>query len=398
MVTRLPEPVIAASIADLERGGWLRPDVRASAGVDHTTRAYSLASDAAYSFAADLGGTKVAAAIADLTGQILAELTEATDPRGGRHIVDQLIELAAKLGASVGVDTAKIRSVVVGIPGAVDPRTGRISMAPNVEGLANFDVLQCMRNHFGPAVMLENDANLAMLGEVVRGCAQGCQNAAFLALGTGAGLGLIIDGRLVRGASGAAGEIAYLPIGRNPTSPSALSTGAFELEVGSLAVVQRYRIHGQASIASAHDVFNLLHAGDDIAKAVLDDTAHYIALAVTALQSILDLEIVVLGGSIGVRPELVERVQREMAAVFSRPVSIVPSELGTRAGLIGAVCGAISHLHDQHFGKPGFSDEHVSRVAARCLDGRSNAENDHGNSNSNELHRPAENQMKGKQS
>jgi predicted NBD/HSP70 family sugar kinase len=321
------------------------------ASVDQQTRVYPLASDAAYSFGVDLGGTKVAAAIADFTGQIIAELTEPTDPRGAPHVVDQIIELAAKLTVTAGIDATKIQSVMVGIPGAVDPRTGRISLAPNIRGLADLDVLQCLRNDFGPGVELENDVNLAILGEVAQGCARGCLNSAFLALGTGAGLGLMVDGKLVRGASGAAGEIAYLPIGRDPTSLAALNTGAFELEVGSLAIVQRYRLEGRASITSVRDIFALLHEGDDVAESVLDGMARSIALAVTALQSILDLELVVLGGSIGTRPELVERVKREVATVFSRPVSIATSELGTRAALIGAVRAAVSRLHDHHFGK-----------------------------------------------
>lgn len=363
-MTGSPEYVIASLAADLERGGWLKPADPPHTGVDQATRAYTLAGDAAYSFGVDLGGTKIAAAIADFAGQIIAEWTEQTDPRGERHIVDQIIALATQLRLRIGLDAAKIQSVMVGIPGAINPCTGGISLVPNIKGLADFDVLQCLKNHFGPVVALENDVNLAMLGEAAEGRAQGCRNSAFLALGTGAGLGLIIDGKIVRGASGAAGEIAYLPIGRNPTSLAALSTGAFELEVGSLAIVERYRLIGRTSIDTAQDVFDLLNKGDAVAKAVLEDTARSVALAITALQSILDLEVVVLGGSIGARPELVERVQSEMNAVFARPVSIVSSELGTRAGLIGAVRGAVSQLHDHHFGKPVIVDDHVLREAA----------------------------------
>jgi predicted NBD/HSP70 family sugar kinase len=362
--TGLPVHDIASLAAELERGGWLQPAEQENAGVDPITRVYTLTPDAAYSFGVDLGGTKISAAVADFTGQIMAELTEPTDPRGEQHIIDQITALATKLARSAGLDAAKIQSVTVGIPGAINPRTGRISLVPNIKGLADFDVLQCLKDHFGPVVALENDVNLAMLGEAAGGHAKGVRNSAFLALGTGVGLGLIIDGKLVRGAAGAAGEIAYLPIGRNPSSPAALSTGAFELEVGSLAIVRRYQLQGRASITTAQEVFSLLYEGDDIAEAVLDDTARSIALAITALQSILDLEVIVLGGSIGSRPELAERVQGGMNAVFARPVRIVASELGTRAGLVGAVRGAVSHLHDHHFGKPAFADDHGLRAAA----------------------------------
>jgi predicted NBD/HSP70 family sugar kinase len=186
--------------------------------------------------------------------------------------------------------------------------------------------------------------NLAMLGEQTLGCARGCHNAAFLALGTGAGLGLLIDDKLFRGARGAAGEIADLPIAHDPTSQIPSTTGTFELEVGSLAIVDRYRRHGGTAAVTVRDIFKLLEEGDEVAASVLDTTARWVALAVVTLQSLLDLELIVFGGSIGVRPELYERVRRALPALFSRPINIAPSQLGDRAGLIGAVCAATHAL------------------------------------------------------
>jgi predicted NBD/HSP70 family sugar kinase len=182
--------------------------------------------------------------------------------------------------------------------------------------------------------------NLAMLGEQSLGCASGCKNAAFLALGTGTGLGLLIDGKLFRGARGAAGEISDLPIARDPTSQTLSTMGAFELEVGSVAIVDRYRRQGGTSAATVRDIFRRLEEGDEVAASVLDATARWVALAVVTLQSLLDLELIVFGGSIGVRPELYERVQKVLPSLFSRRVTIAPSQLGDRAGLIGAVCAA----------------------------------------------------------
>src|SRR3954471_5673943 len=216
-----------------------------------------------YCFGADLGGTKLAAALADARGRIVAELTEPTDGRGGEDVAEQIAACADKLAQSVGIESTRTRHVMVGVPGAVDPRTGRVSQIPNIAGLEDVDVLGLLRGRFGPDVAIENDVNLAMLGEQSLGCASGCQNAAFLALGTGAGLGLLINGKLFRGSRGAAGEIADLPIARDPTSQISFATGAFELEVGSVAIVDRYRRQGGTAAATVRDIFRLLEEGDE---------------------------------------------------------------------------------------------------------------------------------------
>ena len=296
--------------------------------------------ETAYCFAADLGGTKLAAAMADARGQIVAELSEPTDPRGGAHVAEQIAACADKLARTVGIEVTRTRHVMVGVPGAVDPRTGRVYLTPNISELQDFDVLRFLRERFGPDVAIENDVNLAMLGEQMLGCAHGCHNAAFLALGTGVGLGLLVDDKLFRGARGAAGEIAYMPIAHDPTSQIPSTTTAFELEVGSPAIVDRYRRQGGTAAVTVRDIFRLLEEGDEVAASVLDATARWVALAVATLQSLLDLELIVFGGSIGVRPELYERVRRALPALFSGPINIAPSRLGDRAGLIGAVCAA----------------------------------------------------------
>jgi predicted NBD/HSP70 family sugar kinase len=303
--------------------------------------------ETAYCFAADLGGTKLAAAMADEHGQIVAELTEPTDPRGAAYVAEQLAACADKLAHAAGIDVTRTRQAMVGIPGAVDPRTGRISLIPNIAGLEDFDILGYLRGRFGPGVAIENDVNLAMLGEHALGCARRCRNAAFLSLGTGAGLGLLIDDKLFRGAHGAAGEIADLPIGHDPTAQIPSATSTFELEVGSLAIMDRYRRQGGTDAATVRDIFSLLEQGDDVAAAVLDTTARWVALAVVTLQSLLDLELIVFGGSIGVRPELYERVRRALPALCSRPIAIAPSQLGDRAGLVGAAWAAANALR-QH--------------------------------------------------
>lgn len=272
--------------------------------------------------------------MADAQGRIVAELTEPTDARGAAHVAEQIVACAGRLARTVGIEAAQARHVMVGIPGAIDPRTGRVSLTPNIPGLDSFEMLPFLRHHFGPEAAIDNDVNLAMLGEHAFGCANHCRNAAFLALGTGVGLGLLLDGKVFRGSCGSAGEIADLPIG----------SGTLELEVGSSAIVDRYRRQGGTSTATVRDIFTRLEQGDKVAAAVLDATANWVALAVASLQSILDLELIVFGGSIGMRPELLERVRRALPTLFPRPIAIAPSQLGDRAGLVGAAWAAAQAL------------------------------------------------------
>ena len=97
--------------------------------------------ESAYCFGADLGGTKLAAALADARGRIVAQLIEPTDPRGGAYIAEQIAACADKLARAVGIEVTGVRHVMVGVPGAVHPRTGRVSQTPNITGLEDFDFL-----------------------------------------------------------------------------------------------------------------------------------------------------------------------------------------------------------------------------------------------------------------
>jgi predicted NBD/HSP70 family sugar kinase len=348
-LTGLPHQSVAAAVEELEHQGWA---VSRQIGGEAPGCLIRLAVDAAYVFGADIGGTKVAAALADAGGTIVSERTEPTDPRGGELVFDQIERLAGELACEAGTTPARIASVVAGFPGAVDPVTNKLSLVPNITGLDGLNAKQQLAERFSATVALENDVNLAVLGEVASGCAQDVANVALLALGTGTGLGLILGGRLVRGATGGAGEIAYLPVGGNVTSPEALSVGAFESDVGSIAMLRRYQQNGCPEVTSVRTMFDRLNAGDEVAEAVLNHTARSVALAITALQALLDLDLIVLGGGIGTRPELVERVRRDTQAVFARPVRILASALGSRAGVVGAVYAAANNLRDQAFGPP----------------------------------------------
>ena len=175
--------------------------------------------DGGYGFGADVGGTKIAGTLVNLKGEVLAQSEERTDVRGGDYVFDQIARLAHSLADG---SASKLKGSVVGLPCAIHPKTGEIALAPNIASLNGLNARIELAKRLPGAIAVENDVNLAAVAEHDRGAANACSNMAFLALGTGTGLGLIINDELVRGAGGSAGEVAFLPIGCDLDTPEAL--------------------------------------------------------------------------------------------------------------------------------------------------------------------------------
>jgi glucokinase len=298
---------------------------------------------ASYVAAVDLGGTKVRAALADLTGDILAEDVASTDPRGGRSVVEQTATLVRKLASQAGVDWDEVRVTAVGSPGAHHPATGAVRLAPNIARFGELDVRAELAGQLGHPVILDNDVNMAAFGEQWRGSARDHRDFVFVAVGTGIGMGIVVDGRLCRGAHGAAGEISYLPIGADPFDPAIHTRGALEEAVAGAAIAARYQ-EATGEQATVPTVFERAAAGDGSARAAVEDEARLIALAVVAVTAVLDPELVVLGGGIGSRAELLGPVRRWIGRLRTGGPVVTTSVLGHRAGLIGAIAVARGSL------------------------------------------------------
>lgn len=352
-LTGLSKQTTSEVVRELEQSGWLRVRGQTQGPVGRSAVTYELDDATAFVLGIDLGGTKLHAALANLAGRIVAEAAEATDGRGGLAVIEQIGRLAEQLAAEAGVDRAAIRGGVMGSPGVFQPATGAIAVAPNVPGLDRIDVAGALERRLGFAVAIENDVNLAAKGEQWQGQGRGTANFAFIALGTGVGMGIVADGRLLHGQRGGAGEIAYLPLGLDPFDPRGFRLGALETAVGSVAIAERYAGYGGRPGASVRDVFEALAQDDPAAAAAIEETARLIAPAIAAVAAILDPERVILGGSIGARPELANRVRRLLPRCTPMPPRLEISALGNRAALVGAVGMALSRLHHDLFGLDG---------------------------------------------
>lgn len=350
--TGLSKQTISEVVDSFEQQGWVRAVGRTSGNVGRTAVLYEVCPQAAYVVAIHLGGSTITAAIADISCTLLAQATLPTDARGGKAVIRQISALAARLARAVGATAACVRATVIGTPGVVNPQTGVIEFAPNIAELSHLDVVGALVKRLSGRVQVENDVNLALLGEIWQGCARNSANVALIALDNGIGLGLYANGRLVRGHHGAAGELGYLPLGADPLRSQVRSQGSLEYEVGAQGIVRRYREAGGAAADTVPDIFRRLDAGDALATRIVLETARSVALAVASVVALLDPELIVLDGAIGSRPAFVRHVQQQLAHCAIRPVAVRASVLQNRAGVLGALAVALGSLHEELFGVP----------------------------------------------
>ncbi|WP_118136964.1 ROK family protein [Oceanicella sp. SM1341] len=314
--------------AGLAERGWLTP-------------AGALRADAGCLFGCDVGGTKIQSVVIALDGTILAEQRDPTPAGGGEAALACVEAHFRTLGAG-----RAIRAAGIGLPGALRPDTGHLERAPNLGGLAGRDMRRLFAGRLGLPVAVENDVSLAALGESWRGHGN-CPlppggPLAFVALGTGIGMGLAQEGRLMRGARGTAGEIAFLPLGGDPFGPAAKECGALESVVSGRALAEEYRRRGGRRPGSLRELFRAPE-GDAELAAVMDRLAERVALAVLSIDAVINPALFVFGGGIGSRPELLTRVRERLELCCPEPPPCRISALGNRAGGIGAArAGALA--------------------------------------------------------
>jgi len=294
----------------------------------------------------DLGGTKLIGAAADMTGRILAEIEEPTRDDRDNAAFEQIEHLIDLLIVEAGVSRGALQAVAIGVPGAVSA-AGEVSLAPNLRIDDGRGFVRRLRERLGVEVRVENDVNIAAFGEYRRGVGRGAPSLAFLALGTGVGMGLVLSGAIHRGQTGAAGEIGFLPVGAAPLDGAAHEGGGyFEDLVGTRGIRRRYD-----DVSTVREIFERAAAGDEKARRVIAETARDTALGVAGVAAVLDPSMIVLGGGIGSRADFVAMVEAEAKRLAPIVCPIAPSALGPRAGLIGAVMSALVDARSRVFAR-----------------------------------------------
>jgi glucokinase len=279
----------------------------------------------------DIGGTKVLGVAVDADGVVHDELRVPTPP-DPQLLVDALVEVTHKLAPNPD-------AVGIGIAGLVG-RDGHIRVSPHLVQPQKLDLPGGLSRELGVPVAIDNDANVAAWGEARVGAGRGVDDMVLVTLGTGIGSGVVCNGRLVRGAHGFGGEAGHMIVDRRGDTHVTGLPGAWEMYASGTALGGLTRDAGLGE--SGEDLQRLIAQGDAAALAVLDRFAYEVAIGVANLVSLLDSQLVVLGGGVSDLGEpLRAGVERHLPNLLIGDaerveLQVVLAMLGERAGAIGA--------------------------------------------------------------
>src|SRR6266540_2284613 len=305
----------------------------------------------------DLGGTKLLAGTVDSRLQVHHRTYRLARPEAASAVVDQLVEAVQE---AIDASRSEVLAVGVGVPALVEPATG-VALDSNHLPLHGVSVRDLLAERLGLPVVVDNDANAAMLAEWRCGEAQGTNDAIMLTLGTGIGGGLIVGGRLVHGARGAAAELGHIIVDSDgpPCPGNCPNHGCLEALVSGHAIgAEGLRVGRSApesalgrALAAGREitgalVTELAHDGDAAALDVMTLMGHRLGLGVVTLVNIFNPEVVVVGGGAIAAGELLLAPAREVVARRALPVNragvrLVSARFGAESGMLGAACMAL---------------------------------------------------------
>jgi predicted NBD/HSP70 family sugar kinase len=310
-----------------------------------------------YVLAVDAGAYNTVVKIADLSGSVISTARYVYQALADRHAVLNAIRTSvAEVLRNSGLQRSDVRAMVIGTPGVVDPHTGQISLAPQIADWDGVILRVELADLVDCQIVVENETHLSLLAEQWIGAASHHLNVVYVQLGIGIGAAILIDGRLYRGSSGAAGEIAYLVTDADVDQPRESAAGPFEWFAGgdafrrrgAMAAIGERGGHllslagGDPAAVTARVVFDAAAAGDaaalDVAKTILERLGREVA----NIASILNPELILLGGGLANAGDgVLVPIQEAVGRFAPRPPAVQLSELGGDGTVLGAIRRAI---------------------------------------------------------
>ena len=290
----------------------------------------------------DLGGTHLKYGLVDQAGSILHKDRIAT-PATATGLMADLRAVWTDLKAR---SPEPIGAAGFGFPGIYDIRAGRVRQSPHCAGLDDFDLVPALAGVLDVPFIVDNDANLAALGEWTYGAGRGASSLIVMTIGTGVGAGIVLDGRIWGGVRGFAGEIGHVSIRPDGLECPCGNRGCLETEVSARAILRRYRdFSAGADGQTPEEVHRRAAAGDEAAQRAFFEAGIFLGLGLSLLIDVLNPEMILIGGGIMTAGDLLlgpavgEAARHSYRAAFEA-CTIRRAALGNDAGLIGAAAAA----------------------------------------------------------
>jgi len=308
-----------------------------------------------FALAIDLGGTKVAAAIVREDGTIVSHTARPTEPnKGGEWVLNRIKEAALEALEESKIHPSQLVGVGLGTPGIVDSEQGiMLSDAVNIPEWKGRNLKSELERVLNVPAFIENDANAAGLGEFVFGAGKGAKSLILVTLGTGIGGAVILDGKLVRGVSFAAGELGHISVDPNGQKCGCGNYGCIELYASGPAIAQRAReyvlrgVNTKLSTMASPEELTAEHVaraaqdGDLLARSILAEAGKLLGVALAGVVNLLNPDRIVIGGGVAQAGDwLLEpvrwEIKRRALPDATKVLQVVPAALGTNAGILGA--------------------------------------------------------------
>ncbi|WP_456364164.1 ROK family glucokinase [Priestia aryabhattai] len=310
----------------------------------------------------DIGGTTVKVAFFEVQGECLAKWSIPTDKtNNGVNIIADINETVNSKMIELGLNKDDFIGVGIGVPGFIDYETGSIAHAPNIPWNKNYPLKRELENVLGLPVELENDANLAAMGEMWLGAGKGKQNVVMVTLGTGVGGGIIVNGNVVRGSNGMGGEIGHIFSKDNGIICGCGKEGCLETIASATGIVRLaeaiieeyvdstilYDLKQQKGRVETKDVFEAASNGDSYALSVVEESMKYLGIALSHIIHTNNPEVIVIGGGVSKAGSfLLEQVQKQVEKyTLPRAYEVIKFELATLGNEAGVIGGA--HLTEK---------------------------------------------------
>lgn len=303
----------------------------------------------------DVGGTNVKIALVDEKGKIKYSNSVPTRAEMGyEYTVNNIKQAIYDLLKETKLEPKNIEGIGFGFPGQVDYKSGIVRLAPNIPGWVDVPIAKLIEDEFHIPTRVDNDVRCAALGELNFGAGKGCENLICITVGTGIGSGLIVNGKLVRGASNAAGEIGHIKLQMNDGPICGCGdTGCLEAFASGPSIVAmaedyirggkstKFREMANSNPITPYIVCETAKAGDPVAKRIFTIIGEYIGIGMASVVNLLNPEKIIVGGGVADAGEILmtplkETLKKRAMKIAGEAVEVVPAQLGNTAGVIGA--------------------------------------------------------------